>query len=529
MAPAALAQAQTGSQAQASGDDLTAYVRARAADADGSADVAAIGYAAALDDIPGDQVIAYRAYRQGLAAGDYRLAARASAALTKAGIAPADTTIIDVAVALDARDALAAHAALKRMEGGPLDFMAPVIGAWMAFERGEDPFRLLDPDHGNALERRYAAEHRALLLIASGRADEGLAALRPLLTAGDDSGDLRIDAALLLAAGGRDADARALLGTSEPGLDALRGRIATVKPGARFGAARMFVSLAAQIGGEEMEPLSIVLTRSAMLLDPADDRARLHLAEALSRSGSARLALAALAEVKPGSPFARGAAAGSIAVLRRDGKGQEAIALARTLATRGDTTAADLRTYGDLLFDAGRFADSADAYSDAIGRAGGDGGWRLHFLRGKALERAGKWKPAVAALNRAISLAPDEPEPLSYLGTAQLARGVDPAGALVLLERARTLKPDDAEITAALAWGYYKSGDAARAVPLLEVAAETDPAGSQISEHLGDAYWQLGRRFEARYAWAAAALHAESGAATARIEAKIANGPAAAN
>ncbi len=193
--------AATPSLAQTSEDELTSYVRARAADADGAADIAAAGYAAALKQLPDDQLVAFRAYRQGVAAGDYALAARATAALVKGGAAPPDTAVFDVAVALAAGNRAAADAALARMKQGPLDFMAPVVAAWMAFDRGEDPIPLLDPIHGNALERRYAAENRALLLIAVGRTGEGLAALRPLLAPGRETEDLRIDAALLLASG----------------------------------------------------------------------------------------------------------------------------------------------------------------------------------------------------------------------------------------------------------------------------------------------------------------------------------------
>ena len=92
-----------------------------------------------------------------------------------------------------------------------------------------------------------------------------------------------------------------------------------------------------------------------------------------------------------------------------------------------------------------------------------------------------------------------------------------------LLERASALRPDDPAITDSLGWAYYRSGDAARAVPLLERAAQGDPGNSTINEHLGDAYWAAGRRFEARYAWRAAAIHAQ-GEQQARLAGKLADG-----
>ena len=50
---------------------------------------------------------------------------------------------------------------------------------------------------------------------------------------------------------------------------------------------------------------------------------------------------------------------------------------------------------------------------------------------------------------------------------------------------------------------------------MLEQAAEASPADVEINEHLGDAYFAIGRRSEARFAWAAARVHAE-GARSAR-------------
>lgn len=83
------------------------------------------------------------------------------------------------------------------------------------------------------------------------------------------------------------------------------------------------------------------------------------------------------------------------------------------------------------------------------------------------------------------------------------------AASLALLERASKLAPEDASITDSLGWGYFKAGQVRRALPLVEQAAMAEPANSEINDHLGDIYWSLGRHYEARYAWRAAALTAE--------------------
>ena len=58
------------------------------------------------------------------------------------------------------------------------------------------------------------------------------------------------------------------------------------------------------------------------------------------------------------------------------------------------------------------------------------------------------------------------------------------------------------------------------AIELLERAARGQPADPAINEHLGDAYYSAGRRYEARYAWRAALIYAE-GKAVDRLKGKI--------
>ncbi|TGX56139.1 tetratricopeptide repeat protein [Sphingomonas gei] len=503
--------------------DPTSYVRARAADAAGAAQLASAGYAEALAAAPGDEVIALRAYRQALAVGDYALASRAGAALVKAGMAPPDTAVLAFAIALKNRDPAGAGYAADLLAKGPFDFLAPALRAWLAFDRGQDAVALLDAAPGDALARRYTSRHRILLLIAARRTNEAMAALAASL-ATRDSDDVRIDAALLLGRTGARDQAKRLLAGNRPEFTRLQKQFGKHgKPDAAFGAARMFLDLAVEIAGEEMQPLSVALTRAALLLDPRDDRARLFLAEALSQGGSHDLALGVLAEVRRDSPFARGAAAGRVAALRRAGRLPEALMLAETLASDAGATGADSETWGDMLVDQGRFDLAASAYAAAIARPGGETNWMLHYLEGRALDRAGRWSEALPALQRAVVLGPEQALALKYLGYAQVARGEDLAGAQALLERARALKPDDAEIADSLAWAWFQRGEVTKALPLLEEAVKGDPSATRANEHLGDAYWRLGRHYEARYAWRAATLAAENDA-TPRLEAKLAHG-----
>lgn len=503
--------------------DLRDYARTRAADAAGEAARAAAGYARALDAVPDDQVLAMRAYRQGLAVGDFALASRAAAVLERAGVAPPDASLLAFAVALHGGDAVGQDKALDRLSRAQLDFLVPVLRAWVARDRKQDPLPLLETTRGNGLAAPFIARHRALLLIASGKTEEGLLALAAA-TGPDQAQDPRIDAAIALLRAGKPKPAETILSGLAGASKAWRKRQAKAgKPDAGFGAAHLFLGLASDLRDADMAPLSILLTRAALLLDPQEDRARLLLADALSRSNATDVALDILAGIRLDGPFARSAAAGQVAALRRANRLPEALALAEKLASAPGATAHDLRSQGELLFQAGRYADAATAFGRALKEAEGDGGWELTYLHGAALDRAGKWDEALPILQRAVALGPDEPEALAWLGNAQVEHNVDLPGAQALLERASKLKPDDPAIIDSLGRAYYAEGKLDRAVPLIETAVQAEPGSARANEHLGDAYWKLGRRVEARYAWRAAEVTADE-ADVPRLKAKLADG-----
>ena len=66
------------------------------------------------------------------------------------------------------------------------------------------------------------------------------------------------------------------------------------------------------------------------------------------------------------------------------------------------------------------------------------------------------------------------------------------------------------------------------AIETLQNAAAKDPEQAEIHEHLGDALFTSGRRYEARFAWTAALVTAEDEIAR-RVKAKLEHGLTKAN
>lgn len=499
---------------------LTAYVQARAADADGQVTVAAQGYALALAAQPSDPVIAVRALRQALAAGDLPLARRAGAVLRAADVAPPDLDLLVFSDAVVARDARAQRAALDRLGGSPLGFLTPLLASWVDL-----PAPAM-ADEGGAIPRRYAAENAALRLLATGRTSEGIAATRTLLSATGGDADFRLNAAQLLARAGERDTARALLAGDDPVMARAADALGRGSRGdARFGVSRLFARMAGDLSAEGTEALAIMLSRCALLLDPGYSRARIALADALARDDAVAEARATLAAIRPGDPFAGSANALGIVILQRAGDLPAALALAREQAERRDAPTASLRRYADLLLEADRPAEAAPIYARALAQAGQAADWTLYLQRGAALDRMGDWTEALPMLRRAVELAPQEPAALNYLGYAQVDRGENVAEATRMLEQAHALAPRDPAIADSLGWARFRAGNLAAALPLIEGAVRQAPDDVEINEHLGDIYWAAGRRVEARYAWSAAAVSA-GGPDAARLATKLANGPA---
>jgi len=444
--------------------DLSAYLKARAADAAGRPDLAAASYAKVLAAAPDDPVVAIRAYREALEAGDMPLAARAAAVLNRAGVAPADAALLPLADAARAGDAKAANAAIATLSTGPLVVLAPSLYAWVAHAEGRDPEPSLATAAKDPVANRFATEARTLIAAAPRR--------QPLA----------------------------------------------------IGVSRLLARLASDLAAGEPSPLSIALTQAALRADSRYDSARILLADALARNRIVDRALAVLDEVDPKGAFAAAAAAERVEILANADRDGEALAAAKNRVDQADAEPADWQRYADLLLTTGNPAEAATWYRRIITADGANGGsWGSWLQYGGALDQAGRWPEARDALEKAVARGPAQPLALNYLGFAQVEHGDDIPASIRLLERASRLDPANASITDSLGWAYHLSGDTVRALPLLERAGQGDPANAEIGDHLGDAYWTVGRQYEARYAWRAALLTAEP-SDTARLTAKIANG-----
>lgn len=520
--------------AAASVNDMTswrAYVHGRAAISQDQLDEAANQFNIALEASGGDRMLKKRTFGLALLSGNEKLSYELARQLEAAGEKGFDTRLVLLGRAIQKKKWSEARAIRNALsDENQLLFTLPVIDAWLAFGSGQkDALTPIGTIGRDVLANSYAAEHRAFLLGALGKTDEALVEYQPLI--GGDSGRavrMRLAAAAMLQDAGQKANAVAILAGDSPSLAVGRlhvsegKRLPTAIDTPAAGVSELFTRLASDVSKEQSSQIGLALGRLATFLAPLNAEAWLVTANMLAGDDKPQAALVALSHISPTDPFAVQATSLRIALLQGLGRHAEALGIAQAASTSPGAGAAEWTQLGDVLAEAESHQSAALAYGKALALTSDkDRQWQLYLMRGGAYERANDWKHAEPDLRKALELAPDQPVALNYLGYALLDRNLKLDEAQRLIEKASALRPQDGAITDSLAWAYFRRGNYQRAIELLERAVRSVPAEPTINEHLGDAYWHVGRKYEARYSWRAALVGAEDEPVLERLRRKI--------
>lgn len=125
------------------------------------------------------------------------------------------------------------------------------------------------------------------------------------------------------------------------------------------------------------------------------------------------------------------------------------------------------------------------------------------MLYSRALLYSDKLQNHAAAakdLEAFMKLKPNDPDGLNSLGYTLLSVKGREAEGLEYILAAHKLKPDAPEINDSLGWAYFKQGQPQEALPYLEAAFAAMPI-AEVSAHLGEVLWSLGKEQEARVVW----------------------------
>ena len=169
---------------------------------------------------------------------------------------------------------------------------------------------------------------------------------------------------------------------------------------------------------------------------------------------------------------------------------------------------------GDLLLNLEEYPEALMAYDQALADRDSydtlgsqDPSREKHILadfyygRAIALHHINRLQESEEALKVSLEYKKDDPFVLNYLAYSLIEQDKNLDEALAMLEKARSLEPDNGSIIDSYGWGLYKMGKFREAVTFLEEAARLLPGDPVINDHLGDALWMNDRPLEAVYHW----------------------------
>jgi tetratricopeptide (TPR) repeat protein len=116
-------------------------------------------------------------------------------------------------------------------------------------------------------------------------------------------------------------------------------------------------------------------------------------------------------------------------------------------------------------------------------------------------ERADQMRDTERLLRQVIALDPGHAHAHNALGYSLADRNQRLSEALALITRALEIAPKDPFILDSMGWVKFRMGQFKEAVDYLQRAYAIRPE-AEISAHLGEALWKLGRQSEARTIWA---------------------------
>lgn len=233
-------------------------------------------------------------------------------------------------------------------------------------------------------------------------------------------------------------------------------------------------------------------------LQPENDQARLYLGQVAEQRKQYNEAIQWYSSIESAEMHFEAQARLGVA-LAKEGKVDQARAHLHNLLPKTEAQKVQLALAEEqMLRDTKQYTEAYSVLSQALGELPDN--VDLLYARALVAEKLNRIEVAEKDLRHILKKDPKNPNALNALGYTLADRTSRYTEALALIEQALALKPDDPFILDSLGWVHYRLGNHSEAVRYLRAAFDkrTD---AEIAAHLGEVLWVTGDRTGAESVW----------------------------
>ena len=269
------------------------------------------------------------------------------------------------------------------------------------------------------------------------------------------------------------------------------------------GIAEVYLTIAKLLKNKIEHNQVLLLSRIAEYLRPEYPTIVLQVANVLENLQQYDLALDSYSSVNPKNPnylLAELGRAKNLALLNRE---SESIEVLKSLSKSHYDNVVVHSSLGNMLRETDRDIEALEAYSTAINLANlrNQPRWPIYFYRGILYEKQKNFVKMESDFREALKISPNQPDVLNFLGYALVEQRKKLPEALQMIKMAVSEKPKSGYIIDSLGWVFYRLSKYELAIEPMERAVELLPVDPIINDHLGDVYWKVGRKREAKFQW----------------------------
>lgn len=248
---------------------------------------------------------------------------------------------------------------------------------------------------------------------------------------------------------------------------------------------------------------AVLFNGMSIYLNPDYDATKISMASVLESNGFYDIANDYYRQVKPDSGYYYVAQTRIVLNQHKANKLNEAKETLGNLIKSYPNDAQLWSEYGNILSSLDDYKGAIEAYEKSLSLIGENDkdNWTIMYALAVVYDQSGNKAKGEEYLLKTLDLSDRDAVVLNYIGYSWLEEGKNTDEAASMILEAYNKYPLDGHIIDSLGWLFYRIGNYSKAVEYLEQASDMNPANSVISDHLGDAYWQVGRKNEARFQW----------------------------